>query len=92
MAQRLGLVWVYMGAGPPRRSSETSPTSCSTHDFVMGGRIDVRSGNWRFAGENGFDEGHAKYLHNTALWRLFKVMPAWNKTRDPAGGAAGWCG
>ena len=41
----------------------------------------LRDGNWRFAAENGFDEGHAKYLHNTALWRLFKVMPTWNKTR-----------
>jgi hypothetical protein len=40
-----------------------------------------RTGNWRFACENGYDEGHAKYLHRTSLWRLFKAMPVWNETR-----------
>ena len=40
-----------------------------------------REGNWRFACENGYDEGHAKYLHRTALWRLFKAMPVWNTTK-----------
>ncbi|WP_372505874.1 Rieske 2Fe-2S domain-containing protein [Streptomyces malaysiensis] len=49
--------------------------------FVMGGRIEPRAGDWRFACENGFDEGHAKYLHRTSLWRLFKPMPTWNITR-----------
>ena len=88
--QRLGLVWVYVGdrdadgdddgvAVPP--VERDIPAELRDNDFVMGGRWDVREGNWRFAAENGFDEGHAKYLHNTALWRLFKVMPAWNKTR-----------
>jgi phenylpropionate dioxygenase-like ring-hydroxylating dioxygenase large terminal subunit len=80
--QRLGLVWVYVGDGddvPP--VARDIPEELLGHDFVMGGRWDIREGNWRFAAENGFDEGHAKYLHNTSLWRLFKVMPAWNKTR-----------
>ncbi|MFC0528720.1 Rieske 2Fe-2S domain-containing protein [Phytohabitans kaempferiae] len=79
--QRLGLVWVYVGAGPVPPVERDIPAELLDNDFVMGGRSDVRNGNWRFAAENGFDEGHAKYLHNTALWRLFKVMPAWNKTR-----------
>ncbi|WP_220138253.1 hypothetical protein, partial [Nocardioides massiliensis] len=57
------------------------PAELIENDFAVGGRWDIRQGNWRFAAENGFDEGHAKYLHNTALWRLFKVMPAWNETR-----------
>lgn len=82
--QRLGLIWVYVGdrdddAVPP--VERDIPSELLDNDFVMGGRWDIREGNWRFAAENGFDEGHAKYLHNTALWRLFKVMPAWNKTR-----------
>lgn len=79
---RLGLVWVYIGdaenAPPVERDI---PSELTENPLVIGGRSDVRPGNWRFAAENGFDEGHAKYLHNTALWRLFKVMPAWNKTR-----------
>lgn len=81
VAQRLGLVWVYIGDGDPPPVERDIPAELVDNDFTMGGRWDIRKGNWRFAAENGFDEGHAKYLHNTALWRLFKVMPAWNKTR-----------
>jgi len=79
--QRLGLVWVYVGDGDPPPVERDIPSELLDNELVMGGRWDIRPGNWRFAAENGFDEGHAKYLHNTALWRLFKVMPAWNKTR-----------
>lgn len=81
VAQRLGLVWVYLGDGPVPPVERELPAELVENRFVMGGRSDIRAGNWRFAAENGFDEGHAKYLHNTALWRLFKVMPAWNRTR-----------
>ncbi|QOC93423.1 Rieske 2Fe-2S domain-containing protein [Micromonospora craniellae] len=81
VAQRLGLVWVYVGDGDPPPVERDIPDELVDNEFVMGGRWEIREGNWRFAAENGFDEGHAKYLHNTALWRLFKVMPAWNKTR-----------
>lgn len=78
---RLGLVWIYMGSGAVPPVERDIPDELVDNDFVMGGRSDIRNGNWRFAAENGFDEGHAKYLHNTALWRLFKVMPAWNETQ-----------
>lgn len=81
VAQRLGLVWIYVGDGEAPPVERDIPDELVDNKFTMGGRWDVREGNWRFAAENGFDEGHAKYLHNTALWRLFKVMPAWNKTR-----------
>ncbi|HEY9314393.1 aromatic ring-hydroxylating dioxygenase subunit alpha [Williamsia sp.] len=91
--QRLGLVWVYVGdtfegADVPPVERDI-PAELIGNRFAMGGRTDIRDGNWRFAAENGFDEGHAKYLHNTALWRLFKVMPAWNKTRVVPG-EEGW--
>lgn len=78
--QRLGLVWVFIGEGEPPPVEREIPDELLEHDLVMGGKMDIRQGNWRLAAENGFDEGHAKYLHNTALWRLFKVMPAWNET------------
>jgi nitrite reductase/ring-hydroxylating ferredoxin subunit len=83
--ERFGLLFVYIGDVPegeqPPPVERDIPDELNTNEFVVGGRNDIRAGNWRFAAENGFDEGHAKYLHNTALWRLFKVMPAWNKTR-----------
>ncbi|WP_236787857.1 Rieske 2Fe-2S domain-containing protein [Amycolatopsis sp. GM8] len=85
VAERLGLIWVYLGdladGEEPPPVDRDIPEELTGNALVLGGRTDIRDGNWRFAAENGFDEGHAKYLHNTALWRLFKVMPAWNKTR-----------
>ncbi|MFJ7945044.1 Rieske 2Fe-2S domain-containing protein [Streptomyces sp. NPDC096354] len=81
--ERLGMVWVYIPVADeePHPIDEQLPEELVSNAFVMGGRIEPRGGNWRFACENGFDEGHAKYLHRTALWRLFKPMPTWNITR-----------
>jgi hypothetical protein len=88
-AERLGLVWVYIGREDyrPRPGTTVPPIEAAvpeellTHDFVMGGNIETRRGGWRFAAENGYDEGHAKYLHRTSLWRRFKLMPTWTKTK-----------
>jgi phenylpropionate dioxygenase-like ring-hydroxylating dioxygenase large terminal subunit len=82
VAERLGMVWVFVGDGedaPP--IDEQLPEELVGNEAVVGSRIQPREGNWRFACENGYDEGHAKYLHRTALWRLFKPMPVWNETR-----------
>lgn len=85
VVERLGLLFVYIGDVPagqdPPPVERDLPAELVENPLVLGGRSDIRPGNWRFAAENGFDEGHAKYLHNTALWRLFKVMPTWNVTR-----------
>ncbi|WP_216215379.1 aromatic ring-hydroxylating dioxygenase subunit alpha [Amycolatopsis aidingensis] len=83
VAERLGLVWVYVPIADeqPHPIDEQLPEELVGNRFVVGGRIEPRRGNWRFACENGFDEGHAKYLHRTSLWRLFKPMPTWNRTR-----------
>jgi len=80
--ERLGLVWVYIPiANEPAPSIDDQlPRELVENKGIVGGRIQPREGNWRFACENGFDEGHAKYLHRTALWRLFKPMPTWNIT------------
>jgi phenylpropionate dioxygenase-like ring-hydroxylating dioxygenase large terminal subunit len=81
-AERLGMVWVYV----PRADEPAPPIDSQLPEelvgttFVLGGRMEPRAGNWRFAAENGYDEGHAKYLHRTSLWRLFKSMPVWNET------------
>jgi phenylpropionate dioxygenase-like ring-hydroxylating dioxygenase large terminal subunit len=88
VAERMGMVWVYapLADEEPHPIDEQLPEELVGNAFVLGGRIDPRAGNWRFACENGFDEGHAKYLHRTALWRLFKAMPTWNVTRIVAEG------
>ncbi|GAA0526341.1 hypothetical protein GCM10010172_03580 [Paractinoplanes ferrugineus] len=81
-AERLGLVWLFVGDGedaPP--IDDQLPEELVGNPAVVGVRRQAREGNWRFAAENGYDEGHAKYLHRTALWRLFKAMPVYNDTR-----------
>ncbi|MDF2828155.1 MAG: (2Fe-2S)-binding protein, partial [Mycobacterium sp.] len=80
--ERLGMVWVFVGDGEePHPIDEQLPEELVGNAAVIGARIMPREGNWRFACENGYDEGHAKYLHRTALWRLFKAMPVWNTTK-----------
>jgi phenylpropionate dioxygenase-like ring-hydroxylating dioxygenase large terminal subunit len=83
-AERLGLVWVFVGAGetdvPP--VEQDIPEELLGPGVTLGGRIQSgRRGNWRYAAENGFDEGHAKFLHRDALWVLFRQMPVWSETR-----------
>ncbi|MTV24653.1 aromatic ring-hydroxylating dioxygenase subunit alpha [Nitriliruptoraceae bacterium ZYF776] len=79
--ERLGMVWVFVGDRAPHPIDEQLPEELVANpDFTVGGRIAERRGNWRLACENGFDEGHAKYLHRTAWWRQFRTMPTWNKT------------
>jgi phenylpropionate dioxygenase-like ring-hydroxylating dioxygenase large terminal subunit len=80
--ERLGMVWIFVGDGEePHPIDEQLPEELVSNPAVLGMRIQPREGNWRFACENGYDEGHAKFLHRTALWRLFKAMPVWNTTK-----------
>ena len=79
-AEYLGLVWVYVGDGPPHPLRDQLPAELvDSPPRSIGGRIEDRTGDWRLFAENGFDEGHAKYLHRGSLWRLLKTMPVWNK-------------
>lgn len=78
--ERLGLIWVYAGDGEPHSLKDQLPEELvNPPAFALGGRIQDRQGDWRLYAENGFDEGHAKYLHRTSIWRITKVMPTWNK-------------
>jgi phenylpropionate dioxygenase-like ring-hydroxylating dioxygenase large terminal subunit len=84
VAERLGLVWVFAGDGdaeaPPVEGD--IPEELLSRPISVGGRIQAgRSGNWRYAAENGFDEGHAKYLHRNSLWAMFRQLPVWNETK-----------
>lgn len=87
VAEQLGLVWIFIGPPGTLDDGEVPPIETAIpdellrHDSALGGNIEVRTGGWRFAAENGYDEGHAKYLHRNSLWRRFRLMPAWTKTR-----------
>jgi len=78
--ERIGLIWVYIGDGHPHPLRDQLPEELvDPPSYAVGGRIQDRKGDWRLYAENGFDEGHAKYLHRTSIWRIMKVMPTWNK-------------
>ncbi|MGH2406850.1 MAG: Rieske 2Fe-2S domain-containing protein [Candidatus Limnocylindrales bacterium] len=80
-AERLGLVFVYLGEGVPPPLETDIPAELLSPDAVVLGRITTRPGNWRFGAENGFDDGHAKFLHRNALWTKRVKMPVWSKIR-----------
>jgi nitrite reductase/ring-hydroxylating ferredoxin subunit len=80
--ERLGLIWVFVGEGAPPPVEEDIPEELVGRPLLLGGRVSPsRSGNWRLAAENGFDEGHAKYLHRNAVMVMFREMPVWNETK-----------
>jgi phenylpropionate dioxygenase-like ring-hydroxylating dioxygenase large terminal subunit len=78
--ERLGLIWVYMGRGVPPPLDEDIPAELRDPETMMLGRMTLQKGNWRYACENAFDEGHFKYLHRYgALFSFFQEFPAWSK-------------
>jgi phenylpropionate dioxygenase-like ring-hydroxylating dioxygenase large terminal subunit len=89
VAERFGIVWVYVGDGDPPPVESDIPSELLAPDAVVCGRITTRSGNWRFGAENGFDDGHAKFLHRKSLWVLRRAMPSWTKMHVESTGE-GW--
>ena len=82
VAERAGLVWVYVGEEPAPPVEDDIPEAFLHEDAVIVGRMTIRKGNWRYAAENGFDDAHAKYLHrHGSLWTTFKRLPGWSTCR-----------
>jgi phenylpropionate dioxygenase-like ring-hydroxylating dioxygenase large terminal subunit len=93
--ERLGLVWLF--AAEPGRPGEPVPLDADLPDELLAddpcvvGRIEPgRKGNWRYAAENGFDEGHAKFLHRNSWWMKFRPLPAWSLTSVVPGPDPRW--
>jgi len=87
--ERLGYVWVYMGDGTPPPIEDDIPEELRDPKAVRLDRLTMQKGNWRYACENAFDEGHFKYLHRYGvLFSAFSKFPAWSTISviDEAGG------
>jgi phenylpropionate dioxygenase-like ring-hydroxylating dioxygenase large terminal subunit len=87
--ERAGLVWIYNGDDEPPPVERDIPAEFLDRDAVVVGRITTRAGDWRHAAENGFDDGHAKYLHRTAWRALFAKMPGYTRMHVTSSGD-GW--
>jgi phenylpropionate dioxygenase-like ring-hydroxylating dioxygenase large terminal subunit len=72
-----GLVWIFKGTGEPTPLRSQVPEELLRDDAVIEGRITTRKGDWRYAAENGFDEGHVKYLHRDAWIVAFTHIPSY---------------
>ena len=78
--ERAGLIFVWMGEGKPVPVEEDVPEELLHPDARVYPHARITDGNWRHAAENGFDEGHVKMVHRTALWVAFRNVSAWNET------------
>ena len=78
--ERAGLVFVWMGDGAPVPVEQDVPEELLRADARVYAHARVVEGNWRHAAENGFDEGHVKMVHRSALWVAFRNVSAWNET------------
>ena len=75
--ERAGLVWLFWGEEKPPPVEDDIPEEFLRDRVVLGGRITTRPGDWRHAAENGFDEGHGKFLHRDSIFVAFRHPPAW---------------
>jgi phenylpropionate dioxygenase-like ring-hydroxylating dioxygenase large terminal subunit len=76
LEERAGLVWIFHGSGTPPPIESQIPSELLRDHVVVEGRITTRRGDWRYAAENGFDEGHVKYLHRSAWIVTFTHIPS----------------
>ncbi len=79
--ERCGLVWIWMGEKQPVPVEDDIPAELLQPNARVYARFTLRKGNWRYAAENGFDEGHQKYLHRRSLWTMMRRIPSYNRTR-----------
>jgi phenylpropionate dioxygenase-like ring-hydroxylating dioxygenase large terminal subunit len=84
VADRAGLVWVYVGERPPPPVEADIPTELVEWEdagrLVHLGVISTKAGNWRYAAENGIDESHPRYLHRYAPWMFPNYGAGWTRT------------
>ena len=75
--ERAGMIWIYNGIDTPPPIEQDVPAELLRDNAVAGWRITERPGDWRHAAENGFDEGHGKYLHRDSWFATFLQLPGW---------------
>jgi nitrite reductase/ring-hydroxylating ferredoxin subunit len=79
--ERAGLIWAYIGAEPRPPVERDMPRELLRPHTVVEGVISRQKGNWRYAAENGIDEGHVRYLHRRGFYTFFREIPAWTTLR-----------
>jgi len=79
--ERANMVWAYVDDDEAPSLGDQLPEEFAARDLLVLGRWQDVEADWRHGVENGFDEGHAKMLHRTSLWKTFRYVPAWSKIK-----------
>ncbi len=72
-----GVVFVFVGDGEPPPIEADVPEDFFQPGVKVRGWLRKRRGDWRYAVENGFDEGHSTYLHRGVVWTWIRRKPAY---------------
>jgi len=73
--ERSGIVFVYMGDGNPPPIEDDVPEEVLRSDWTQQVVVAIWHCNWRAAVENGYDAGHAPYVHRNSLrWRTVNSL------------------
>jgi nitrite reductase/ring-hydroxylating ferredoxin subunit len=74
--ERQGVIWAFIGDGPPPPLEDDVPTEFLEPGAYVGGRVFVWEGDWRVAMEGAIDPSHPFYLHRSAWLSTPFSMPA----------------
>jgi phenylpropionate dioxygenase-like ring-hydroxylating dioxygenase large terminal subunit len=75
--ERAGIIWVFIGDGPPPPVEDDIPHELLAPDAVIYPMVDIRKGDWRHAMENAVDPSHGKYLHRKTPFFLLHQFVAY---------------
>jgi phenylpropionate dioxygenase-like ring-hydroxylating dioxygenase large terminal subunit len=76
--ERNGVVWVFMGDGPPKPLSDDVPEELLAGRSIIDLRVAVWKCGWLPAIENLVDS-HDVIAHRTSAFYLFRKLPSWVK-------------
>ncbi|WJR76882.1 Rieske 2Fe-2S domain-containing protein [Bradyrhizobium sp. NP1] len=79
--ERAGLIWIYNGKDTPPPVEQDIPSELLRDDAAMMWRFTERPGDWRYGAENGFDDGHGKFLHRNSWFAMFMQLPGWIQSK-----------
>ncbi len=74
--ERCGLVWVFVGDGPPRPLDADLPPELSSGRNTVNYHIEEWACSWLPATENLMDS-HDVFVHRRSPFYLFRKLPAW---------------
>jgi phenylpropionate dioxygenase-like ring-hydroxylating dioxygenase large terminal subunit len=77
--ERFGIVWLYLGDGPPPPLEEDLPPEILRPGLLTQFFVQRWNCNWSFVTDNYPDMLHALWVHRSAPTWVFQRLPAWGR-------------